>query len=269
MSRGDAAEPDSPIESYLDELVAGLATRHPRELRHLLAESEAHLRDDAASGTAAGLSERAAELAAVEHFGAASELVAAEQRRLVTPLSVLARQFALTAVVLGGVGAMAVGASGVLSAVIDRVAGPRVLAAPSSHRLLSASDCARWLGLDPSAHTCRAAATADWVNEVIWYRLALGLLGVVALAVFAVARRRSRTVRGWSGLPPAISDTIAATLFGIGGLGTLALGVEAIAVSSGDGSGQWLSAAGVALVAAGIFGIRLIRDLRPDVPSYR
>jgi hypothetical protein len=268
MDRRDPAGPESPIEAYLDELVTGLSTRHPRQLRDLLAEAEAHLRDDAAAGMAAGLSGHAAELAAVERFGAASDLAAAERRRLVTPLWALARQFVLTAVVLGGIGAMAVGASGALSAGIERVAGSRVVAAPSAGRLLSASDCTRWLGLDPAAHTCRAAATADWVNEVIWYRLALGLLGAVALALFVVARRRSMRLQGWALLPPAVSDTIAATLFCIGGLWTLGLGVDDIAVSSGDGAGQWLSAAVVALIAAGVFGVRLIRDLRPDVPSY-
>jgi uncharacterized membrane protein SirB2 len=243
-----------------------LSTRQPRELRHLVAEAEAHLRDEAAAGMAAGRSEYEAELAAVERFGAASELALAERRRLVPPLWTLVRQFALTAVLLGGVGAIAVGVSGALSAVIKGIAGSRVVAAPGSGRLLSAGDCARWLGLDPSAHTCRAAATADWVNEVIWYRLALGLLGVVALAVFVMARRRSRRVRGWSLLPPAVSDTIAATAFCIAGVWTLGLGVDAIAVSSGDGSGQWLSAAVVALVAAVVFGVRLIRDLRPAHP---
>jgi hypothetical protein len=263
------AEPDSPIETYLDELVAGLSTRQPRELRHLVAEAEAHLRDDAAAGMAAGLSGHAAELAAVERFGAAADLAAAERRRLVTPLWALARQFVLTALVLGGVGAMAVGASGALSAGIERVAGSRVVAAPSAGQLLSASDCTRWLGLDPAAHTCRAAATADWVNEVIWYRLALGLLGALALGIFVVARRRSTRVHGWELLPPAVSDAIAATLFCVGGVWTLGLGIDAIAVTSGDGSGQWLSAAVVALVAAGVFGIRLIRDLRPAVPSYQ
>jgi hypothetical protein len=262
----DPTEPDSPIEAYLDELVASLSTRQPRELRQLLAEAETHLRDDAAARVSAGLSGHAAELAAVEHFGPATELADAERRRLVTPLRALARQFVLTAVVLGGLGALAVGVSGAISAGIAWVAGSRVVAAPTSDRLLSASDCARWLGLDPSAHTCRAAATADWVGEVIWYRLALGLLGALALAVFAVVRRRSSKAHAWSLLPPTISDTIAATLFCVGGVWTLALGINAIAVSSGDGSGQWLSAAVAALVAAGIFGVRLIRDLRPAHP---
>jgi hypothetical protein len=262
----EPAEPDSPIEAYLDDLVAGLSTRQPRELRHLVAEAEAHLRDDASAMIAAGRSEHAAELAAIERFGAASELAAGERLLQATPLRALVRQFAATAVVLGSVGAMAVGASGAISAVIKAIAGSRIVAAPSSGRLLAASDCARWLGLDPSAHTCRAAATADWVNEVIWYRLALGLLGGVTLAVFVMARRRSRSAHGWSLLPAAVSDTIAATLFCVGGLWTLVLGIDAIAVSSGDGSGQWLSAAAVALVTAGIFGLRLIRDLRPAHP---
>jgi hypothetical protein len=260
---GDQAQPDSPIECYLDELIAGLSTRRPRELRHLVTEAEAHLRDDAAAGVAAGLSSRAAELAAVERFGAASELAGAERRRLATPLQVLARQFVLSAVVLGGIGAMAVGASGAISAGIEWVAGSRVVAAPTSGQLLAANDCARWLGLNPSAGTCRAAATADWVNEVIWYRLALGVLGALALAVFIIVRRRSTRVHEWTLLPAAISDTIAATLFCVGGVWTLGRGIDAIAVSSGDGSGQWLSAAVVAMVAAGIFAVRLIHDLQP------
>src|SRR5664279_1883055 len=39
---------DSPIEAFLDELVVGMSTRRPRRLRHLVQETEAHLRDDAA-----------------------------------------------------------------------------------------------------------------------------------------------------------------------------------------------------------------------------
>ena len=39
------------------------------------------------------------------------------------------------------------------------------------------------------------------------------------------------------------------------------LGIVALAVRSGHGSGQWLSAALVALTAAGVFWTRLMRDL--------
>jgi hypothetical protein len=52
------------------------------------------------------------------------------------------------------------------------------------------------------------------------------------------------------------------TAFGAAGVWTLGLGVDAIAVSSGHGSGQWLSAAPVALLAAAVFGLRLLGNLR-------
>ena len=57
--------PDSPIEAFLDELVVGLSTRRPRQLRHLVQETEAHLRDDADRAAAAGLSQFQAESEAV------------------------------------------------------------------------------------------------------------------------------------------------------------------------------------------------------------
>jgi hypothetical protein len=67
-------EPDSPIERYLDELVAGLSQASPRNLRYLLAEVEAHLREDAQAGTAVGRSTFEAETAAVRRFGPARDV---------------------------------------------------------------------------------------------------------------------------------------------------------------------------------------------------
>lgn len=168
-----------------------------------------------------------------------------------------------TGAVLGGIGAAAIGLSGVLAAVLRLVAGSRVLAAPAPHQVLSAADCARWLAADPAARTCRAAVTADWANEVIWYRIAIGLLGVVGLLILRFARKRWIPNGRWAYLPPAVRDTIAVTLFAIGGVWTLGMGIDAIIVSSGNGSGQWLSAAPVALLAAAVFAVRLIRDIEP------
>ncbi|HEY4993051.1 MAG TPA: hypothetical protein VII33_13320, partial [Nakamurella sp.] len=62
--------------------------------------------------------------------------------------------------------------------------------------------------------------------------------------------------------PPLVGDTIAVTFFAIGGLWALLLGVAAVVVNAGNGSGQWFSAAPVALAALAVFGVRLIRDLR-------
>lgn len=57
-------------------------------------------------------------------------------------------------------------------------------------------------------------------------------------------------------------NTIATTIFGVSGVWLAGLGTDAWVVSSGHGSGQWLSAAPVALVAAAVYGARLLRDLR-------
>lgn len=266
---GSRPEPESPIELYLDELVAGMSTRRPRQLRDLLAEAEAHLRDDAEQGVAAGLSSHAAELAAVARFGSVRDLVSAEQQRVTTPPAMLARQFALTTVLLGSIGALAVGISGLLAGLVELLAGSRVLAGPSPGQALPATACARWLSLDPTAGTCRAAATADWVTEVIGYRLVVGVLGGLTLASYLLVRRRWLRPYRWRLLPEAVMDTIALTCFGVAGVWTLGMGVDSVVVAAGDGSGQWFTAAPVALVAAAAFGFRLLRVLGtspgPDV----
>ncbi len=252
------SEPDSPIEGYLDELVQGMSTRRPRELRYLVAEAEAHLRDDAAQGVEAGLEPRQAELAAVNRFGPACAVVAAEHRRLATPFGAVLRAGAASAFLLGAIAAIAVGLSGLIAEVIRLIGGSRVLVDVAPGRTLSAADCTRWLRLDSGAANCHDAAVADWVNEVVGYRIVAGLLGLLALAVYFALRRRWSH---WSTLPPAVSDTIAVTLFGAAGIWTLAMGLDAVVTTSGHGSGQWLSAAPVALGAAAVFGIRLMRDV--------
>jgi hypothetical protein len=254
-------EPESPIEAYLDELVQGMSTRRPRELRYLLAETEAHLRDDAERGVTAGLSPQQAEVEAVARFGPACALVAAEHRRLATPFGTVLRAGTVSALLLGAIGALAVGLSGLIAEVIRLIGGSRVLVDVAPGQRLSAADCARWLRLDSGATNCRDAAVADWVNEVVGYRIAVGLLGAVALALYLVLRKRWTHQQRWTTLPSAVSDTIAVTLFGAAGVWTLGLGLDAIVTASGHGSGQWLSDAPVALAAAAVFGVRLLRGV--------
>ena len=255
-------DPDNPIEVYLDELVEGLSGRRPRDLRFLLAETEAHLRDAAERGKAAGLSPSQAESDAVRRMGPVADLVAAEKRRQTTSVAFVARGFFTTGLLLGGVGAVAVGISGILAAIVQLIWGARSLVDVAPGQTLTASDCSRWLAASPSAPSCRDAAVADWVSEVIGYRIILGLLGVVALTAYILLRRYWSHRNAWAALPTAVSDTIAVTLFGMATAVTLALGVDAIAVNGGNGSGQALSATPVALVAAAIFAVRLIRDIR-------
>ncbi|MGI9080234.1 MAG: hypothetical protein ACR2GF_05375 [Acidimicrobiales bacterium] len=78
-----------------------------------------------------------------------------------------------------------------------------------------------------------------------------------------IARRRWSQARGWAPLPATVVDTIATTLFGIGGVWLAGLGIDALIVRSGHGAGQWLSAAPVALAVGLLFGLRLVRDVSP------
>jgi hypothetical protein len=259
----ERTDADSPIEAYLDELLRISAGMNARERRHLLAETEAHLRDDADAAITDGMAEHDAEVQALTRFGPASTLIQDDRHRHRTPLGTLVRQTLRTGVLLGGVGAVAVGISGLIALIIRRVGGDRAVINVPSDRILSGNDCSRWLQLDPHAHSCANAAIADWANETVTYRLALGLLGVVALLAFwwlnRRAARRGRSVGTM--LSTMVSDSIAMTLFAVAGVWTLALGVDAVITSSGNGSGQWLSAAPVALAAAVFYATRLTRQL--------
>ena len=201
-------------------------------------------------------------LAEPGRFGSAADLVQLEDRLHLTPTAVLDRQFVSTGLLPGGIGAVAVGVSGVIAAVIGRIAGAAKVVDERPGQVLSAADCARWLAGDPGAVSCHDAAVADWVDEVVGYRLVLRMFGVAALVALLLLRRRWLPRGRWVMLPALVDDTIAVTFFAIGGLWALLLGVDAVVVNSGNGSGQWFSAAPVALAALAVFSVRLIRDLR-------
>ena len=251
---------DGPLDEYLDSLFAQLRRSAPRDARSMLSEAEAHLRDAADEAARAGKSPQEAEAEAVRRFGEARLVAAADRAR---GRLWVARGTFMSAWWLGAWGAIAVGASGLVAGAL-RLAGAtnQSLAGPWPKSGTTASDCARWVGMYPHAGSCAHAALADWANEIVAYRVALGALGLAALACLWLARRRWLPAQRWAPLPPAVVDTIATTLFGASGIWLAGLGVDAWVVSAGHGSGQWLSAAPVALVAAAVFGARLLRDLR-------
>lgn len=69
-----------PIDEYLDQLRASLRTR-PGETSQILAEAEDHLRESAAAGLRAGLTEIEAQRAAISAFGSVRAVVLAHQTR--------------------------------------------------------------------------------------------------------------------------------------------------------------------------------------------
>jgi hypothetical protein len=261
--RGDPASGDrvdSPVEEYLDRLLAA-APGPPREVRALLAEAEAHLRDATTEGQAGGLSADEAERQAVARFGPVRSVATAEARRHAVPFPVLVRQTVASGLLLGAVGGIAVGISGILAAVMGALGGSTFIVDISAATRLAPSDCARWLAQDPSAHSCYQAALSDWTAEVIGYRLVVGVLGLLSLGAYFLMRRHWSRRRRFTTLPAPVSDTVAVILFGLSGLWALGLGIDWVAQGH-NGAGQWLAAAPIALAVAGYFGFRLLGDLR-------
>ena len=245
------------IEAYLDDLMLASRTLPTREARHLIAETEAHLRDAVEAKIASGVDEPQAIRDALSDFGTVDDLVAGERSRVRTPVRVLASQVVHSAVVLGSIGAVAVGLTGVVAGLIYLAGGVGAVASRPTSLDLTASNCARWLA--HGGHDCSSAAMADWAAEIVWYRIAVGVLGAAVLAGYwALARRR-----GWRrGLSPLVSDSIATTLFVCACVGTAGLTIDSFAVDSGRGMGQWLSVVPVAAGAAWVFGRRVAGRLR-------
>ncbi len=262
--RSGSGSGDSPVEDYLDDLL-GAAPGPAREVRALLAEADAHLRDATAEGTARGLTPLEAELEAVARFGPVRSLAAAEARRQSLPVVVLARHIVASGLLLGAIGALAVGVSGIVTAIMGAIGGSTFIVHISSATHFAPSDCSRWLSQNPGAHSCYQAALSDWSGEVVGYRLAIGMLGLLALGVFLVMRRHWSRRQRFGTLPTTVVEAVALTVFGGAGLWMLGLGVD-WAVQGQNGAGQWLGSAPVALALAGWYGFRLLSDLR-SVPA--
>jgi len=250
---------DSPIGFYLDDLFAATRALPPRDARYLLAETEAHLRDAADAATASGAQPYEAELAALAAFGTVDDLVPRERQRIRVPLRTLAGQVLRSGMLLGATGAMAVGASGVVAGLIYLIGGANsVTTVPAT--VLTPHNCARWLSQQAAA-SCHQAALSDWAFETVYSRLALGLVGILLLIAYRFSKR-GRT--GNSGLTPIVTDTAAALAFAVAGLWTAGLGVDAMIGSGGQGAGQWLSAAPIALAAAAVYCARLAKRIREE-----
>ena len=89
-----------PVEEYLDQLLLTLSGP-PRQVRHTLAEVEAHLHDAVADAIAAGLSEQQAQLKAVRRIGSA-HAVAGRTALFTRPTAAIARRTVLAGSLVGG-----------------------------------------------------------------------------------------------------------------------------------------------------------------------
>jgi hypothetical protein len=247
------------IDDYLDELASRLSSDGPR-LRRLLWESECHLRESAEALRAKGLPGEEAARQAVARFGGADEVAQSMRPDARALIGDLVRAGWL----LAGCGLVAVGVSGGIAWLLRVTAGARFLAGDAFGVTYTPGRCAEYLEYFPDAGGCAAAAALHHSDEVVSYRLAAGVLGVLVL----LAYRWFRTPRGTPGfrvIPRFVVPLVAATVFTLAAAALLvdSLGLAVGQLGHGEpaaGIGDPLSAGLVALVAAAAAAVRAYRS---------
>lgn len=249
---------DDLIDGYLDDLLRELQVE-ARRARRILAETEDHLRALAEQERAAGLPSPDAEERALARFGSPA-LVARRFAREDGPAMrpALLLNFVLSLALVAGIGLAAIGASGLLAAGMGAAFGKSFVAADVSGVTYTPARCADFLEYEPGASDCDAAATAHHFGEVVEYRVAAGVLGLLALAGYAVLRRRFRRA-GARLLPRGFVATVGAALFGVAGLALLGQGMGQLVFDGGRGAGALLSGG---IVSAGVFAVYAAMLLR-------
>jgi len=258
------------IDRYLDQLLACL--RGPaRDVRRILAEAEEHLRDAAAEAQAAGASEEEAQRQAIARFGDARTVARRFSPRLgPVPFRAVVTELLRAATVLGAVAMVAVGVSGALAELFGRVWGAAFVAGDLPDVTYTPARCRDFFEYFPHAGSCEAAASLHHWGEVVTYRAAMGVLGLLVLGGYALLRRRARhqqrergSATGYLGvLPDGFSATVATSLYSVAAAGMLLLSLNSFALGGASGGGgQWLSGAVVALVMAAVYGISWLRTV--------
>lgn len=138
------------IREYLNELRAGLRLA-PEETDVIVDEAEDHLRETAAAGLAAGMTEREAQQAAISAFGSVAAVVRAHRERHEWNVA-LAGNLVMAAWRLALLFLLAAGVSGVLDWIMDLSAGERFagFAAGAPVGRLPAAECRKLLLNSPA-----------------------------------------------------------------------------------------------------------------------
>jgi hypothetical protein len=121
--------------------------------------------------------------------------------------------------------------------------------------------CAEFLEYFPDAGGCEQAAALHHWGEVVEYRVAAGVLGLLVLGAFLLWRRRARPPEYLGVLPDGFAATVATSLYGLAAAVLALESLDALLVAGGDGAGQWLSGAAVALAMAVLYGVSLYRTV--------
>ena len=182
------------------------------------------------------------------------------ERPEATPARLL-RQLVLAAMLLGGIGLTAIGVSGLVAAAVGAAFGERFVSGDTAGVTYTPERCAELREYAPQARTCEEAATTHHFGEVVDYRLAAGVLGLLALGLWSLLRRRRQDDPGL--LPAGLVAGIGAAAFGAAAAVLLLESAGLLAFGGGAGAGQYLSGALVSLPLAAAFAVGFYRALLP------
>ncbi len=237
--------PDEPVEDYLDHLLVSL-TGSPRRIRRMMTEAEEHLHSTADRLEAEGMGRVAAEEEAVRRFGSPDVVSSGRVGRL----------FGLIRSMVGlvGVGLVSIGASGLLAEVLGRVWGADFVSGDLPGTAYTSARCQDFMSFFPG-HSCLEAAALHHWGEVVVYRVAVGVLGLVLLGLYWLTRHHGKAGRGFVHL-------IGTVVFGGAALVLGAVSLNDILAGGGRGLGAPLSAALVAALVACFYAVGAWRFLR-------
>ncbi len=138
---------------------------------------------------------------------------------------------------LAGVGLIAVGASGLLVALMNVAFGRAFTGqAPAGVRFPKA-DCAYWMSLWPGARTCAAAHMLEASSDGVVLRVAAGIAGAALIGAYAIVRYlQRRRGRGPAVLLAGYFPVVAACVFGAGALGLALSQLTGFRVTEGPGA---------------------------------
>ena len=166
------------------------------------------------------------------------------------------------AVLLASLAGIAVGLSGLVAWGIGSVGdGHRYVAGDRPGVTYSAARCKEYFEYEPHATTCEQAATEHHFGEVVTYRGGAGVLGVLGLLAFLLARKRWPAWTRTDALPSAFTETVATIAFGVAAIGLLGDAAAAKLSDETPGTGAYLSGGLVAAVAAFLAALAFVRAM--------
>ena len=251
------------IDEYLDELLDALRV-DGRRARRILIETEDHLMEAVRDRIAAGSTPAEAERLAIERFGPAPELATRFNNGAAPALSQKAwfLRLYLYAALLGGIGLIAVGVAGQISAGIGFAFGKDTVAGDQSGVTYTAARCAEYFEYAPGAASCDAAAVDHHFDEIWRNTTAALIVGVLVVGSHLWLRRRYAPTDEGAMLPPRAFSILGAVAFGTAGVGLTAVGGLGTALDLHAGNASYLVDGLVALACFAAFAPSGWRSLR-------